>query len=82
MCIKDLVQSGHMDAKTVIVGRNAVRTAHGAGWPWSVEMAIGFIACRTRIVDRTLSETLLVLYVIIVVAVVAAKLWLDFCHSE
>lgn len=63
-----------MDANRVIVGRNANRMAHGAGWPWSADMAIGFIASRTPIVDRTLSETLLVLYVIKVVAVVAAEL--------
>lgn len=80
--MQDLVLSGHMDAKRAIVGRNVIRTAHGVGWPWGVEMAIGFIANRTRIVDGILSETLLVLYVTARIAVVAAELWLGFCHSE
>jgi hypothetical protein len=74
-----------MDAKKVIVGRNADEAAHGAGRPWSVEMANTFTACGTGIVHRTLSETLLVLYVVRKekeVAVVVAELWLDFCHFE
>jgi hypothetical protein len=73
-----------MDARRVIVGKHAAGAAHGAGWPWSVELAIGFIACGTGIVHRTLSETLLVLYVVRnrEFVVVVAELWLDFCHFE
>jgi hypothetical protein len=44
MCIKDLVLSGNMDAKTVIVGQNAMRAALGAGWPCRAEKAIGLLA--------------------------------------
>jgi hypothetical protein len=70
----ELVLSGHMGAKTVIVGINAVKTAHGAGWPITEDMAIGSLAGRTQIVNRTLLEALLVVYVMMTrSAVVAAE---------
>lgn len=63
-----------MDAKTVIVGINAARTAHGAGWPITVDMAIGSLADGTKIVHRTLLEALLAVYVMMpTYAVVAAE---------
>lgn len=70
----ELVLSTLMGAKTVIVGTNAARTAHGAGWPIMVDMAIGLLAGRTQIVHRTLLEALLAVYVMILRrAVVAAE---------
>jgi hypothetical protein len=74
VCIKGHVLCGHLVVKTDIVGKSAIRTAHGAGPPWSVATAIGYIALRIQIADQTRFETLLVLYVIRVVAVVAAEI--------
>lgn len=72
--MQDLAQSGSTDVKTVIVGSSAVRMAHGAGWLTSVDMAIGSLADRTRIVRRIRSGTLVVVFAMVVVAVAAAEL--------
>jgi hypothetical protein len=43
-CTKDLVLFDNMDVRMAIVGKNVIPMARGAGWLWSVDMAIGLRA--------------------------------------